>query len=194
MSDQTLETTAPAEITAPNFTFEARIKWQHDSLVKATMYIEKTVTNGGENQIQLRLIDGEENAQTFWARTGLASTNWKVSQFLLPIVNVLNQINGAETIAYGEEPKGFLKMQTPLMSHPYVEKLFKDGVEVYCSTTVTREINSNTGKEESNVRLRYLHGSPDGYPPSEEAEANTSANKLLNAEKKSESTQQAMPW
>ena len=155
----------PETMELPNFEDQIKQKWAHDKLVSATMTAQFTETSIGKPQLEVTL-DCNGAQQKFWARIGETRSNWVLSRFTLPLVNLVKLAQNAPCYDFGTELQQETLMQ--YLNHPWIRSKMEEGIEVRVVTTVRNGYDAQ-GNSKRTTSCEFIHHNDDGSDKAFEA-------------------------
>lgn len=142
----------------PNFEDKVKMKWSHDKLLSVTMTAAVTETAEGRPQLEVTL-NSSGAQQKFWARINEPRSNWVLSRFVLPYINLVKQARGQELYSFGTELEAETLVQ--YIKSPWVQQKMTEGIDLRAVTTV-RDGTDARGAAKRTVSCEFIHLNDDG--------------------------------
>jgi len=142
----------------PNIGDKVKSKWNHDKLISVTMTSAITETAEGRPQLEVTL-NSQGAQQKFWARINEPRSNWVLSRFVLPYINLVRQARGQELYSFGTELEADTLVQ--YIKSPWVQQKMTQGIDLRAVTTV-RDGTDARGNTKRTVSCEFIHLSDDG--------------------------------
>ena len=156
--DDELVTTAETEIDLPDIEDEIKQRWEHQKLITGQMTASFTETTQGRPQLEVTVMCGGTK-QMFWARIGLASSNWALSRYTLPYVNTIRSMKGLDLYPFGTELNQ--KTLTQYLSSPWVKNQMTKPLQVRLITRV-KDAFDQRGNKKREVSCEFIHLNDNG--------------------------------
>lgn len=152
-------------IDLPEIEDEIKQRWQHEKLITCAMTAQFTETGEGRPQLEVT-VECNGTKQMFWARIGLASSNWALSRYTLPYINTIRSLKGQDLYPFGTE----LKQETLMkyLESSWVKNQMQKPLQVRVVTMV-RDAFDQRGNKKRNVSCEFIHLNDEGSESTFEA-------------------------
>lgn len=150
--------TTEIDIELPDIEDEIKQRWEHEKLITGQMTAIFTETTQGRPQLEVTVMCGGTK-QMFWARIGLASSNWALSRYTLPYVNTIRSLKGQDLYPFGTELNQ--ETLTKYLSSAWVKNQMSKPTEVRLITRV-KDAFDQRGNKKREVSCEFIHLNDDG--------------------------------